>query len=296
MEEHKLSSRSADELLYNFGRDHKRTILLIDRFIDNPLHELLESSTPVAKSLPVDDPIFEDNLARAALLVELRHEIPSHAEILQESIRLASAQSYWTGAPRICAWIFTPVTLDQIRKEIRSNLNVRYPDGQQYYFRFFDPRVMPHLVRILTDSQNGNVQGGFCKLLGSIQTWCHLDFEGKMVSYNNANTKAALTQKVFDLDQRTAAAVDRIAVLNLTIKKLAQMEIKYEHSHGSLIDEEILYAEHLGVREAEDKVASAWRTFSKGRTFFDEKDLKDLIDNAQAEGIPLESLLSAYIK
>jgi hypothetical protein len=296
MEEHELSFRSADELLYNFGRDYKRTILLIDTFIDNPLREMMESSTPLAKSLPIDDPIFEDNLARAPLLVDLRHEIPSHAEILHESIRLASAQSYWTGAPRICAWIFTSTGLDQIRKEIRSNLNVRYPGGQQHYFRFFDPRVMPHLVRIFSNSPNSNVQNSFCNLLGSIQTWCHLDLEGKMVSYNHVATKAVLTRHIFDLDQRTADAVDRIAVLNLTIKKLAQMENKYEHSHGSLIDNEILHAEHLGIRNAEDKVACAWRTFSKGRNFVDEKDLKDLIDNALTEGIPLESLFSAYVR
>lgn len=293
MEEHKSSSSSNDELLYNFGCGYKRTVVLIDRFIDNPLHELIEGLAASAQTLPIDDPIFEDNLSRAPLLVELRHDIPCHLELLHESIQLAEAQSLWAGPPRICAWLFTTTPLEQIRHEIRGHLNLRYPSGEKYYFRFFDPRVMPHLARIFFSSKSTDIRNDLCILLGCIDIWCHLDFDGKMISYKRVSSKLSSRDRIFRIDQKTADAIDRISMLNLTIKELAKREIRYDQADGCAIDQEIFRAQCLGIKEPEDKIAYAWRAFSQGEKFTTHFDLRKLIDGALLEGQPLECLFSA---
>jgi hypothetical protein len=287
------NSDRADELLYNIGREYRRTILLIDRFIDNPLKDLIDALIPPAKSLPVDDPIFESNIIRSPLLLELNHAIPCHLELLQESLQQAREQNLQrSGPPRICAWLFAEVTLERVRNDIRQRLNVRYPNGDRVYLRFFDPRVMPHLARILADADAA--QSNFSDLLGSIYVWCHLGPEGKLVSYKQTASTFTGAEGRLHFNQATANAIDRIGMLNLAARELINIGMNHGQWDSASIDSKFLEADEMGIVLAEDKIAYAWRAVAQGENFSKSPELKNLIENALMQGLPLEVLLSTH--
>lgn len=295
IEDHKQSGLRADELLYNLSREYKRTIVLIDRFFDNPLNQLIDDLSVPALSLPIDDPIFEADISRSPLLLELHHSTPAHVELLEESIRLAKEQGILARAPRICAWLSSNSTLNQIRDHLRQNLNAGYPTGESIYFRFFDPRVMIHLARIFSRKDSEAVQSNFSVLLALVDMWSHLDFQGNLISYKRVLPLTAAKSQAIRLDQETMDEIDRIGTLNLVIGELERAGVEYKWQDGEAIDRTILSAESIGISGQEDQIAYAWRAFYKGREFSEQAGLKRMIEQALMHGVPLENIFEEYV-
>ncbi len=49
--------------------------------------------------------------------------------------------------------------LDELRLHLRRFLSVRAPDGDQWYFRFYDPRVLLRFFEVATDAQAESLLG-----------------------------------------------------------------------------------------------------------------------------------------
>ena len=179
------SNTATDETLYVLSRQYGRTILLLDRFGVNPLADALKLLTsPPALCRPLDDPLFQHDPDSAPILVELLHGELSHQVLLGQSISVAQDEAlHLERHHSVCGWLFTDVSLERLQLALRQRLDVEYPDGERIYFRYFDPRVIAHLVCLLALKSISPLSDdkGFEQLLGPIRTWCHLDWEGRLL-------------------------------------------------------------------------------------------------------------------
>lgn len=277
------------------SRKYGRTILLLDPFAGSHLQENIEELTsPPAHRLMLDDPIFKEDFRSAPLLVELLNAEPTHQDLLAQSITRAQEQVCNSAGPHgVCAWLFTDVSLTRLQRALRQRLDARYPRGARIYLRYFDPRVMPRLAVLLGPPTDRPVRpfSDFAQLLGPVLTWCHLDREGLLHCHDNPQPANHANDGYLRFDESTAAAIDRIELINLTARALIQRAIPCKQSDDAVIDTHLVEAQKLGLHAADDLVAYGWRALHYGAPFTSQPMLPGLITQAATHGIPFDALL-----
>lgn len=292
------SAARADEVLYNVARGHDRTIVLIDQFIDNPLREAIAALASPAASLLLDDPIFQDDLQRAPMLLELSNRLPGHYALVEQSLKLALEQQAEAGAvPHICAWLFGPMTLERLRSALLARMNLRYPSGDAVYLRFFDPRVMPHLARLLPPATAAGMPGcsSFSDLLGPLESWCQLDRDGRLIEHGNVQPAPAIQDLPLRIDEPTRQAIDRIEQINLVVRILRTRHTATGPGIDAQIDHHLVQGARAGLAQADDQVAYAWRAVEYGQAFTLHPALGELMQMAATQGLPLDIALNARL-
>lgn len=293
-----VSTARADEVLYNVARGYDRTVVLIDQFIDNPLREAIAALSPPAASLLLDDPIFEDDLQRAPMLLALSNQLPEHYALVEHSLKLAQEQHAEPGSvPGICAWLFSNAPLERLRSAMLARLNLRYPSGEAVYLRYFDPRVMPHLARLLPSSDAAGPPGrsSFADLLGPVDTWCQLDREGQLIRHGHAQPLSAVQDVPLRIDEPTRQAMDRIEQINLVLRILCARQTPIGASIDAQIDRYLVDSARAGLEQADDQIAYAWRAVEHGHAFTLHPALGELMRTASTQGLPLDIVLNARL-
>lgn len=283
------------EALQGLARKYGRTILLLDPFAGSHLQQEIEELTsPPAHHLVLGDPIFKDDPQSAPLLVELLDDEATHQDLLAQSITRAREQVCNSAGPHsVCGWVFTDVPLARLQRALRLRLDARYPQGERIYLRYFDPRVMPRLAELL-GPPTGRPAPPFsdlAQLLGPVRTWCHLDREGLLQRHENPQPSNQANDAYLRFDETTAAAIDRIEVINLTARALIQRAIPCRQSDDAVIDTHLVEAQRLGLHAADDLVAYGWRALHYGAPFTSQPILPGLIKQAMTHGIPFDALL-----
>jgi hypothetical protein len=293
-----VSTARADEVLYNVARGYDRTFILIDQFIDNPLREAIEVLSPPAASVLLDDPIFEDDLQRAPMLLALSNKLPEHYALVEHSLKLAQEQHAEAGAvPRICAWLFSHATLERLRSAMLARLNVRYPSGDAVYLRYFDPRVLPHLARLLPPSTAAGTLGrsSFADLLGPVERWCQLDRDGQLIQHGNAQPVSAVQDVPLRIDEPTRLAMQRIEQINLVVRILRARQTVIGPGIDAQIDHHLVHSASAGLEQPDDQIAYAWRAVEHGQAFTLHPALGELMRMATTQGLPLDIALNARL-
>jgi hypothetical protein len=293
-----LDTPRIDEALHALSRQYGRTVLLLDRFAGNYLQESIDALTsPPVRCLMLDDPIFKDDLRSAPLLVELLSNEPAHQDLLAQSISRAQEQVRKVGRPHyVCAWLFADVSLDRLQHALRQRLDARYPRGERIYLRYFDPRVMSRLAMLLGPATEVAMptSSNLAQLLGPVKTWCQLDREGLLQCHDNARPVGEAFGRYLYFDEIIATAIDRVEAINLTARELIQRAIPCKQSDDAVIDMHLVQAQKLGLHDADDLVAYAWRAMKYGVPFTLQPALHELIMQAASHGIPLDTLLAEH--
>jgi hypothetical protein len=294
---HSQDDASADigEALAALSRQYGRAVLVLDPFAGNHLLPAIDAlSSPPAQCLRLNDPIFKNDLQNAPLLVELLSDEPTHQDLLAQSIVRAQEQARSPGGPHhVCAWLFTDVPLKRLQQALCQRLLACFPKGERIYLRYFDPRVMPRLSALLgwpIDRPNP-LNSTLSHLLGPVQTWCHLDREGRLQRHDNPKPSDGVFGPRLRFDEALAAGIDRIEAINLTARALIQRALPCKQSDDVVIDTHLVQAQNLGLHEADDLVAYAWRATHHGAAFTSQPELPELIARAATHGIPFDALL-----
>lgn len=299
MSNDKPTSHLPGDSLQVLSEKYRRTILLLDPFAGSHLVKDVEGLTsPLAQRLILDDSIFQEDLQSAPLLVELLDDEPAHQDLLAQSITQAQEQVHnFAGPHSVCAWLFTDVSLTRLQRALRQRLDARYPHEAHIYLRYFDPRVIPRLAELLGPPTARPVApySDLAQLLGPVLTWCHLDRQGLMQRHDNPQPANQANDAYLRFDETTAAAIDRIEVINLTARALIQRAIPCKQSDDAAIDTHLVEAKRLGLHAADDLVAYGWRAQHYGATFTSQPVLPGLITQAATHGIPFDALLEGHL-
>nr|WP_307731939.1 DUF4123 domain-containing protein [Massilia sp. H27-R4] len=272
--------------------------MLLDCFGGNPLAEAIAAAeAPAAASLPLDDPMFEDDLGSAPLLIEILHDQPAHPPLLARSIELAHYQALNGTARSVCAWLFSDLPLVRLRSALRQRLDVRFPDGR-IYFRYFDPRVMTRLAQILAPGaadMPAEPESSFSDVLGPVTIWCQLDRDGSFLRFDNPVPGRQGDRGHLRFGSDSAAAIERIAQVNMVVRALQQRALPCPRAQDGALDAHLVRARELGIADAEDQIAYAWRAQHAGTAFSTHSALQTIIGEAAANAIPLDAMFDARL-
>jgi Domain of unknown function (DUF4123) len=277
------------ERLYNVAQGHAHVYVLLDRHSENPLQEELAVLPDAdAVCLPLLDELFENNPTQSPLLLCLQRGRVEHAEVLERSIALALKQALDPSASRsVCAWLVSDAEPKRVQNALTQRLDAHWPGGQRMYFRYFDPRVMPRLMQVLSAAEQA-------QLFGPVKTWCQLGRSGQWLAFAPSAQAAADMLPLLGrmrLNESTAQAVDRIELVSLTLAALRKQGSAPDQTQDIKIDRAVQAAHTQGIITPEDTVAYAWRAVLWGSAFTAHPALQALMSQARSAELPLEPLL-----
>ncbi|WP_426344568.1 DUF4123 domain-containing protein [Pseudoduganella sp. R-32] len=133
--------------------------IVIDRMRGFPLREELKAlKGHLAESLPLIDPLFMTIPDEAPLLVRLSVDASS---LIESYLALAAEEAQRPGQGQaICAFLFSHLPCEKLAGHLTRQLDLRIKTGKRVFFRFFDPRVMHHLPRLLQPAEMAQLLNG----------------------------------------------------------------------------------------------------------------------------------------
>lgn len=86
---------------------------------------------------------------------------------------------FMEGAKSYASIISTPMTQDELQKHLSWLVDVVHEDGTEWVMRYYDPRILPHWLEVLTSEQRKIALAG-------IQQWTYLDCRGELQVIDNS--------------------------------------------------------------------------------------------------------------
>lgn len=260
--------------------------LLLDRELSDPLARALATESMRDRQHPV-------NPLRAALpadkylkLVRLEtFELP----ILDESLAIASAQCTQPGNPArsIGGWLFSrDVPTDRVARQLERAIVVRIENAPDALLRLWDPRVLPHLLRILSAEQ-------MAEALGPIACWAWMDRSGQLQVMRRPAIETAVHLPL-RLTTEQDQAIDRIEYINTVLKTLHGLGHTIDPSRDRELDELVKLARSKGHDKVPDMVSYCLHALLVSKSFDTLPEVQDAIARAQAEGLGLCAALEPF--
>ncbi|SAL76933.1 hypothetical protein AWB71_05348 [Caballeronia peredens] len=197
-------------------------------------------------------PLPETKVVRSAWPYLL--ELPSDVDFAQELIRFSASVSMteaieWTrgtGAARsVCGWLSYLGEIQYLAQALSQKAVLAPKDSELQVFRFYDPRVLTHLVRYVRESQ-------FFSGLPVLRQWTFFNVDAELVTLSPENEPESPAPIWFmTRDQREK--VESIEVVNSVLRNVGA------HSRRSNeIDTAFVRCrEHYGWRDPDDLSAFA---------------------------------------
>jgi hypothetical protein len=273
----------AQHHLYTLQREHGCVYLLLDRFERTPAVEYFESLGLAEDAwLPWMDAIYQEAPQRSPALVKISREHSDHGTPLDRSVALAFDEL--AGGPRsVCGWLVLRADAAAGARQLSSGLTAHCADGRCIYFRYFDPRVLPRVLQLLDVQQRA-------RLLAPVLQWIQLDRDGELL-FHRANATADQAPGGLFFERKTAAAIDRIQLINEVAVGLASCGRATRHAQDAAIDEALLQAALLGLDAPEDQVTYALQAALHGARFTHHQDLPRWVALSREAGVPLAAVL-----
>ena len=275
---------SAHETLYRHLRTQPHCDILIDRMAWGDLGETLDGWAHTGESAALRDPIFDAMPEQSPLLLRLPRTDLKLTEYLLERAR---TEALTAGSARsVCAFIFSPVSLPRMAKHLSAHLNANMEGFGSIYFRYFDPRVWPHLQRIITPTQ---LHG----LFGDIDTWLSMDWHGRLqVSLRPPALETSEPVSPYSRPHYSAAQwqqIERIETVNLSLQRLQAAGIALPDL--ALADKTVAAAA-TQLESQIDQVAYSAFALALGATFTGRPQLPEALKLAREHDIPLADVIA----
>ncbi|WP_251975882.1 DUF4123 domain-containing protein [Salinicola avicenniae] len=166
---------------------------------------------------------------------------------------LAQQSEAWAQDPNVrhaslCGWLESPQPLFAIARHLQRAVLQKNPAGKNVILRFHDPRVMNHLLTILTPAQ-------WSVLLGPIKQWIFVDHNGKLKRLRHPG----VWQRQLDLSAAQMAAIARIELINRCLEawKREQSGVVLPDDANAILDRHLERAERYGIRDQASQIAFA---------------------------------------
>ncbi len=272
--------------LFNLVKERGYCDLLLDRELADPL-------APALAERPIQEPLLPINPLKARLppdrclmLARLRlAELPT----LDDSLEIASRQCTQAGDPirSIGGWLFSrDVPAQKMARHLEQAIVVRVDNAPDVLLRLWDPRVLPHLPRILTPEQ-------LAAAFGRIECWAWMDRSGQLQVLQRPSA-ASIARLPLRLSAEQDSAIDRIELINALLKTLGGLGHTVDPSRDRELDEVVLLAQRKGHTKEPDMLSFGLHALLISRTFDLLPEVRHAIQAAQAQGLGLREALSGF--
>lgn len=263
--------------------------ILVDPALADPVMPLYEEAGLRARRLSVP---YGDVSAEIKPYVVTVDDIDAHESFVKETVSLAVRESLiarneWPAARSVCAWLV--MDDDDARAlpyifSLRALLLRPGHPGDRRLLRFWDPRVLPQLARIVGKS-------AWTCWVPAHATWLYIDSWGRMASYRFVKPEVAATQS-WQPGERAWLALERVAEINHCLVMSGKL---YQVASERVVDcfeRLLLRASQLGCSRALDRATYAVLVDSMQLALEQHPRIAAMLARVRQEDVQLPDLLS----
>ena len=184
------------------------------------------------------------------LVPEARPDLAGHAPILycaehpneqMPALRQLAEHRRASGAPPvICAIVECDKATHRLERHLSTRLVLPKPEGETAIFRFYDPRVLPHLRWMLKPEQ-------LSALMGPIARWTYLDGHAGWVTVESLN----VVTEDFALTDAQSKQVGRIEMIERALGTLRTSGAAMQPDMPAVLDVQLAKGEAYGLSGAD---------------------------------------------
>lgn len=271
------------------GADRQGLRVLVDPALHDPVRPLLEKhDLPVTRlTLPYGDVSADLQPYLVSVDDEQTRERFVNATIdiaVQES---QAARDAWPAARAVCAWLVVDdAEIDALVQGFKANAVVAVPGNasQRRLLRFWDPRVLPQLARILD-------KDAWRHWLPVNATWLSIDGWGQMTRTEFARPPATPRDGP-RLDGEPWRALERIADVNHSMVMGSLWHRPPDARVYAHLDRLLAHAAELGCTQALDRVTYAVLADAMRLPLEQHPDIAAMLARTRRENVSFSDLLS----
>ena len=264
--------------------------ILIDRLSGFPLREALEGiSERLVAGQTLDDPLFATLPDETPLLIRVPE---SECELIDAYLKHAIAEArHPAGQTRaICAFLFSELPLATLAGRLARHLDLRIKTGQHIFFRYFDPRVMHHLPRLLQPHQMAH-------LLRGIEHWCYAHWRGHLVTLDGERYHPLPDTPVYvrmSIDSDQWSALQGIDVFNLALRTLRKDGLPPTDDGEVHLLNALETARRYRLPTLDDEATLACHLLREGEAILRQPAWQEALRLTHADALPLKDILEAH--
>ncbi len=236
----------------------KTVTILIDPTLEDPMAESAELLAALDEGLAqrITIPRIHDDFdpKHALYLLHILDEAKTE-RLINQSVYTAFAESTGTFAEdylgrSVCAWFLGEAEPNILARRISAIARVRKPNGESWPLRFWDPRVLWHLPRILNEKKLNHIRS-------LAENWCHTNDQGQLKSANELapfkrEENYSPTPHTLRFDQTEWAALERIASINTVFEMGLEWGLQPSDKLAAKIDSLLLRCKQRGFDTEQD--------------------------------------------
>ncbi len=274
-------------------------------FVDPTLANTLCEAEPVKMALTqgalvrIVLPIAHEDFAPDARPYLLHAPSEQKAErAIEHTLRTALSEAMGAPSPfaasrQVCAWIVGEADPKMLADRLAKAAITRKPDGEPRPFRYWDPRVMWHLPRVLEPSRWG-------ALIAALGAWLSLDMQHRLgpVAASKLGDASPAPKGHQEVPVRCSpeqwAALARIGPTNMALAQAQDWGVLPTLDAARQVDSLLRACEALGFesqRDAQVFVACGLTSHAK---FFELDEVRLALVRAQAAGQSVMSALGQF--
>jgi hypothetical protein len=288
-------TQRARDTLFLLLRKYRQCFVLIDPQGTSPRFEALHDTYAQCERTPIVDALFVNRPDLAPYLLTVTYEQFGDLSPLYFVAREEACSPALHGRS-IGAFLFGNATAEALCAHLKRQMDARArpiaasANLQQMFFRYFDPRVMRHLVRILSSMQ-------LEALLKGIDHWHYVTEFDSLVELKSATTNITADMALGPLlDAAQWQQLDEVEAINLAIRHLHAAQRVLLQPQWTKLIADVAEASAIGLTDNEDRAAYASYRHVFGATLNQHPQFRTLLDMTQHGAVPLAESIPQLTK
>jgi Domain of unknown function (DUF4123) len=287
-----MQALSADEIVISLrgAITDARVSLFLDPTLFDPIREHedfateFEDAARLGAAQVVPLPHIHDNFAKSRhpYLIYISNEEKAE-RLLNASARLAAAETLGQlgsqhHARSVCGWITGYRQPQETARALSKAARVIKPNGQRWYLRYWDPRVLWHLPRVLP-------QAARARLAGQLGNWYFVSPETNQfcsapsASPYSSDSDAAAPESL-QFDDKTWNCLCRVGPVNAVIALAQSWGHTVSGALANDIDQSMLRCAQLGFPSDDDMITFAACALTSHARFDEHPEVRHRLDSS----------------
>lgn len=269
---------------FNLLQPYAYCDVLIDRLFARSLDlDVPELKDDTLEKEIVYDRYYADKQDQTPILIR----IPSDQLDILDRILDYAIQEVLAGdtTRAVCGFLLGASKLNALGIHLSQHIDPQFEDGGSLFFRFYDPRVLQQLPRILTQQQ-------LHALLEPMDTWVSINWHGEIYSLNRPQALQTISYGKPSYTALQKAQIQRLEAINRTCWRL--LKLRWEVPEAEVIEPLVIEAASKNLN-ADDQVAYAVFAFIYEEKFTRHEKLNDFIQLAVRDGTPFRELIEQLL-
>lgn len=237
-----VSLQAASETLYALSREQGYCDVLFDPIAVHGVVDKIAIDATLAPRHWLKDELFDESPTLAPCLVRLPLTHWDEVDVLLKQAQ-EEATDPECNVRSVCGFLISKADSKTLSNTLSRALDIRV-QARKMYFRYFDPRTMHHLGRLLSVSELGN-------LLRGVTQWCHFAWDGQL-SVHVIPTPEHLALPPLRLTSQQWQAFEAIEHFNAVQHTFAQLELPFTPQDTRLWFRCVQDAMALGISKPTD--------------------------------------------